>query len=289
MWEVEMEAAGIYDFDYALQRWSMDPLTHLNVSEKWVDIPVRMKDDSTVVRVTSLGTTERPLFKIQGNSKKNKESLLAHVVHLFQWKRSLEEVQEHFAHTNLGDLFACYPGTPIVKDFNLYDCLMKVIIHQQLNMKFAYTLSTRFVEQFGYKKDDVWFYPDPEVVACLDYGQLRELQFSQRKAEYIIDTSRLITEGRLNLDELADKPNEEVMAELVKIRGIGPWTAENWLMFGVGRNNLFPKADIGIQKALQRYFKLDKRPDFEQMNGLSADWEPFKSYASLTLWRSIEG
>ncbi|MFD2925078.1 DNA-3-methyladenine glycosylase family protein [Halobacillus naozhouensis] len=289
MWEVKMEAAGIYDFDYALQRWAMDPLTHLNVNEKWVDIPVQMKNDSCVVRVTSIGTTEHPWFRIEGNSQKNKESLLAHVVHLFQWERSLEKVQEHFAHTNLGDLFALYPGTPIVKDFNLYDCLMKVIIHQQLNMKFAYTLSTRFVEQFGYKRDDVWFYPNPEVVASLDYGQLRELQFSQRKAEYIIDTSRLIAEGSLNLEELSKRPNEEVMAELVQIRGVGPWTAENWLMFGAGRGNLFPKADIGIQKALQRYFKSDKRPDFEQMNELSAEWGPFKSYASLTLWRSIEG
>ncbi|UOQ92535.1 DNA-3-methyladenine glycosylase [Halobacillus shinanisalinarum] len=289
MWKIEVEAVSIYDFDYTLARWSMDPLTSLNIKERWVDVPVKLAGQPHVVRVIGRGTIENPVFEIRNDSEKNKEGIMKHIYSLFQWDRDLEQIHKHFLNTNLKGLFDEHPGTPIVKDFHLYDCLMKVIIHQQLNMKFAYTLTKRFVEQFGFQKDGVWFYPQPEIVADLDYKQLRELQFSQRKAEYVIDTSRLITNGTLDLEDLAERSNEEVMKKLIKIRGVGPWTTENWLMFGVGREDLFPRADIGIQNALKRYFDLDKKPDYEQMNEKSIGWEPFRSYASLTLWRSIEG
>jgi DNA-3-methyladenine glycosylase II len=93
----------------------------------------------------------------------------------------------------------------------------------------------------------------------------------------------------LNLEVLAMEADSEIMKQLVKIRGIGPWTAENWMMFGVGRENLFPKADIGIQNALKIYFGMDKKPSYEQMESWSKEWRPYLSYASLTLWRSIEG
>ncbi|MFG6149799.1 DNA-3-methyladenine glycosylase family protein [Halobacillus sp. B23F22_1] len=289
MWKEEKELVTTYNFDYTLKRWSFDPLTKLDLEERWVAIPVKLHNKDHVVRVKGIGTTSAPKFEISSNSELVKEELLEHIKWLFQWGRDLNKVHEHFQGTNLEMLFNEYPATPIVKDFHLYDCLIKVIIHQQLNMKFAYTLSTRFVENFGYEKNGVWFYPSPETVAQLEYSQLRELQFSQRKAEYVIDTSRLIAAGELDLEELAEQPDELVVKEMTKIRGIGPWTAENWLMFGVGRENLFPKADIGIQNALKKYFGIDHKPDFQEMMDFSENWDPFKSYASLTLWRSIEG
>ncbi|TGB03938.1 DNA-3-methyladenine glycosylase family protein [Halobacillus salinus] len=289
MWKERVHAKSFYDFDYTLLRWQFDPLTKLNREERWVDVPVRLNKERHIVRVQGLGTTEEPLFEVSSESDQVKTELLQHIYNLFQWDRDLEEVHEHFLNTNLETLFVQHPGTPIVKDFHLYDCLMKVIIHQQLNMKFAYTLSTRFVQHFGSEKDGVWFYPTPDVVAELSYEQLRELQFSQRKSEYVIDTSKKIVEGEIDLDEVAALSNEDVMKQLLKIRGIGPWTVENWLMFGVGRENMFPKADIGIQNALKYYFNLDQKPNKEQMEAWSESWEPFMSYASLTLWRSIEG
>ncbi|WP_173917283.1 DNA-3-methyladenine glycosylase [Halobacillus sp. Marseille-Q1614] len=289
MWKEEIASVREYDFDYTLLRWSLDPLTRLNREERWVDVPVKLNDEHHIVRVKALGTTSHPCFEVSSSSNENRDILLQHIFELFQWGRDLEEVYQHFQKTNLAKLFHNHYGTPIVKDFHLYDCLMKVIIHQQLNMKFAYTLSTRFVQKFGSEINGVWFYPSPEKAASLDYDQLRELQFSQRKAEYVIDTSKLIAEGEVDLNHLAEQPDEEVIKQLVKIRGIGPWTAENWLMFGVGRENLFPKADIGIQNAMKQYFRLDKKPNYEEMVKLSGEWDPFRSYASLTLWRSIEG
>ncbi|MFC0522104.1 DNA-3-methyladenine glycosylase family protein [Pontibacillus salicampi] len=289
MWKEKVSANSFYDFDYTLLRFNLDPLCKLDREERWVDVPVTIEGLNHVVRVQALGSTENPYFEIIGDTIEDKEKVLEHIFQLFQFDRDLEKVHEHFQETNLGQLFQSHPGTPIVKDFHLYDCLMKVIIHQQLNMKFAYTLSTRFVQQYGVHKDGVWFYPTPEVVAELPYEALRELQFSQRKAEYVIDTSRLIVDGELDLTSLSYKTDEEVMNRLKKIRGIGPWTVENWLMFGVGREDMFPKADIGIQNALKLYFGMDKKPSKEQMEEWSTGWSPYQSYASLTLWRSIEG
>nr|WP_152600760.1 DNA-3-methyladenine glycosylase [Pontibacillus yanchengensis] len=289
VWSEEVTANSFYDFDYTLLRFSLDPLSKLDREERWVDVPVQLGEEKHVVRVQALGKTSEPLFQISSESVEQKDNLLQHIKALFQWDRDLEKVHEHFLDTNLDQLFNAHPGTPIVKDFHLYDCLMKVIIHQQLNMKFAYTLSTRFVQNYGEKKDGVWFYPSPKTVAQIPYEELRELQFSQRKAEYVIDTSRLIVDGELDLHELAQQPDEDVMKRLKKVRGVGPWTVENWLMFGVGRENLLPKADIGIQNALKYYFQKEKKPSQEEIAEMSQGWEPYQSYASLTLWRSIEG
>ncbi len=173
-------------------------------------------------------------------------------------------------------------------EFDPYGCLLKCIIHQQLNMAFAHTLSTRFVQTFGFEKDGVWFYPRPEIVARLQVEQLRELQFSGRKAEYVIGVAKEAVEGRLDFEKIKTMEDEEVLQHMVKLRGVGPWTVQNFLMFGLGRPNLFPAADIGIQNALKKYFDMDRKPTYEEMENLRQGWEPFLSYASLYLWRSIE-
>ncbi|MDI6582533.1 DNA-3-methyladenine glycosylase 2 family protein, partial [Bacillus subtilis] len=86
------------------------------------------------------------------------------------------------------------------------------------------------------------------------------LQFSMRKAEYTIDTSRMIAECTLSLSELPHMADEDIMKKLIKISGIGPWTVQNVLMFGLGLPNLFPLADIGLQNAITRHFQLDDKP-----------------------------
>ena len=78
------------------------------------------------------------------------------------------------------------------------------------------------------------------------------------------------------------------MDTLIKVRGIGRWTVENFLLFGLGRPNLFPKADIGIQNAIKKLYNLEQKPTQEEMETHSKNWSPYLSYASLYLWRSVE-
>jgi len=155
-------------------------------------------------------------------------------------------------------------------------------------MAFAMKLTERFVQTFGFEKEGVWFYPEPEVVAELTVEQLRELQFSGRKAEYVIGIAKEIVAGNLHFADLKEQSDEDIFKQLIKLRGVGPWTVQNFLMFGLGRPNLFPVADIGIQNALKKHYKLEAKPSIAEMEQFSKGWEPYLSYASLYLWRSIE-
>src|SRR5690606_32279067 len=97
-----------------------------------------------------------------------------------------------------------------------------------------------------------------------------------------------IAAGTLRLDEMENRTDEEITSELIAYRGIGPWTAQSFLMFGLGRPNLFPLADIGLQNALKIEWQRSEKPEKEEITLHFPDWEPFISYAALYLWRSIE-
>ncbi|TVZ76008.1 DNA-3-methyladenine glycosylase II [Aeribacillus composti] len=289
MWNVTIKAAPPYDFDRVLERLSLDPLNKVDVHKRTVLVPLYSeKEEPFVAAVKAIGSKENPVFEISGEQDEQKERAIHELTRIFQWKNSLKTVQDHFLQTNLAPLFQEHEGTPLVLDFHPYACLMKCIIHQQLNLSFAYQLTTAFVQTFGFKVDNVWFYPKPETVAKLNYENLRALKFSMRKAEYVIDTSRLIAEGALPLQAFHEWSDDDIMKKLVQVRGIGPWTVQNFLLFGLGRPNLFPAADIGLQNAVKHYFQLEKKPTKEEMENYSREWAPYLSYAAFYLWRSIE-
>lgn len=288
MWEKKIEVTPPYDFRRVLERLSLDPLHTMNLKEQSVNIPLYIHEQPIVANVKAIGTKTNPKFIVSSETQDFQEEVLKRITHIFQWDVPLHTIHSHFLQTDMNPIFTEHEGTPLVLDFDPYHCLMKCIIHQQLNMAFAITLTQRFVEKFGQKINDTWFYPRPEKVAKLSVSDLRELQFSNRKAEYVIDTSKLLAASELDLDALEKMSDDEVVKTLVRIRGIGPWTAQNYLLFALGRQNLFPIADIGIQNAIKKLHNLDKKPTYEQMEVFSKDWKPFLSYASLYLWRSVE-
>lgn len=271
-----------YDFERVLDRLSMDPLISLNKEERYVLVPT---EDRSIYKVQATGTTKSPTFVIEGTKN---EQQLQNLKEIFHFDRSLEPIHAHFAETNLASLFEEHRGTPIIREFSLYATLMKSIIHQQLNLSFAHTLTTRFVHTFGEQIDGVWFYPQPDVIGKLQVEHLRELQFSTRKAEYVIGVSQAIASGELNLEALAQQDDETITQILVKYRGIGPWTAGSFLLFGLGRPNLFPLADIGLQNALKKLWATTDKPKVDEISSHFPQWSPYLSYASLYLWRSIE-
>ncbi|WP_255452222.1 hypothetical protein GGGNBK_06810 [Sporosarcina sp. ANT_H38] len=127
----------------------------------------------------------------------------------------------------------------------------------------------------------VWYYPSPERIASLDVQALRNLQFSLRKAEYVIGLSQSIAEGKLDLDRFRKMDDDEVTSKLVAYRGVGPWTAQGFLMSGLGRTNLFPVADIGLQNALNKVWNMDRKQTQDEMLACFPEWSPYLSYAAL--------
>ena len=286
MWEEKLAITGPYNFDLALSRLALDPLNAVDIEQRLVRVPLAFDDKKIIADVIATGTLEKPEFIVRASDEK--EKTLNRLTEIFQWDVELLRVHEHFQTTELKDLFNDHFGTPLVLEFDPFSSLIKSIIHQQVNLKFAFTLTERFVKAFGEEVDGVWFYPSPDKVARLRVEQLREFQFSGRKAEYVIGIGELTAPGQLDFEKMKSMPDAEVSKELIKIRGVGPWTVENFLMFALGRPNLFPMGDIGIQNALKKYFELDDKPDLAQMEKYKEPWNPYLSYASLYLWRSIE-
>lgn len=288
MWQKKIQIKGPYHFERALQRLAIDPLHSIDIDQQKIIVPLLVNNRRNVITVQGIGTIDEPAFLIHGKYEQDKDAVLKRLEEIFQWNISLAKIADHFKGTDLEQIFCEHRGTPLVLEFDLFNCILKCIIHQQLNMTFAHTLSERFVHTFGTMQDGAWFYPEPETVANLEVELLRKLQFSGRKAAYVIGVARLVVEGKLDFSRFTTMSDEEIFAQLIEVRGIGPWTIENFLMFGLGRPNLFPKRDIGIQNALKQLFQLDRKPTPEEMAQFSIEWEPYLSYASLYLWRTIE-
>ncbi|WP_379971100.1 DNA-3-methyladenine glycosylase family protein [Ectobacillus sp. sgz5001026] len=286
MWSATVSLESPYNFEQVLQRLSIDPLNIIDINEQLVKVPIRLNNEQDVVTIKATGTFEKPAFQLSGTM--NTAEAEERIREIFGWNVQMEQMLTHFRSTSLRPLSERYAYTPIVLDFDPFASLARCIIHQQLNLKFAFTLTQRFYTTFGTSMDGVWFPPSPERVANISVSELRELQFSQRKAEYVIGLAEKIVDGTINIGELRHLSNEEIEKKLLPLRGIGPWTVQNFLLFGLGRKNLFPKADIGLQRAIQQLFKLETKPTDEFMEQLKNEWEPYGSYASLYLWRSIE-
>ncbi|MBM7650232.1 DNA-3-methyladenine glycosylase II [Bacillus ectoiniformans] len=286
MWNETVKVNSPYDFEKVLDRMSLDPLNNIDLAEKMITVPIYQTKEIAVI--CSIGTMEQPAFYITGQDPATKSVVLNELKRIFQWETSLKEVNAHFSDTVLKDIFEEHSGTPIVLEFDPYACLIKSIIHQQLNLAFSFKLTERYVKAFGEEIDGIWFYPSPERAALITVEELRDMQFSQKKAEYIIGLSHLITDKTISLEKLQQASREEVVQTLIKVRGIGQWTIENFLLFGLGRHNEFPVQDIGLQRAIQKLMKMERKPTPAELLLMSKDWSPYLSYASLYLWRSIE-
>lgn len=286
MWKETIHVEAPYDFDLVLERISLDPLHEIDFINRLIKVPLLIEGKPNVYTVQGIGTVDAPAFIIAGEAEQ--EKAMARLMEIFQWNLPLADIHAHFGGTSLQGIFDIHRGTPLILEFDLYSSLVKSIIHQQLNMAFAQKLTKDFVTTYGFEKEGAWFYPSPEKAASLTVEELRTLKFSGRKAEYVIGLSEKVASKELDLEALRSFSDEDVIAELVKIRGVGRWTAENFLLFGLGRPNLFPKADIGIQNAIKLLYNLDAKPTMDEMNQFSQEWQPYLSYASLYLWRSIE-
>ncbi|KAF0993905.1 DNA-3-methyladenine glycosylase [Geobacillus sp. TFV-3] len=288
MWQQTVTVPAPYDFAHALERLALDPLLAVDLERQRITVPLHLDGLKVPVMIESIGTKGDPRFVVSSPHAERQGKIMERISHLFQWRTPLGPIHEYFRQTELAPLFDEYEGMPLVLDFDLYFCLIKCLIHQQLHLKVGYRLTERFVKTFGEERDGVWFYPRPEDIAARSYNEVCALQLSGRKAEYIVDVSRLIAEGELRLDELGQMEDGEVMERLTAVRGIGPWTVQNFLLFGLGRPNVFPPADIGLQRAVEKQFGLPKRPTTKEMAALGEQWKPYASYAALYLWRSIE-
>jgi DNA-3-methyladenine glycosylase II len=160
--------------------------------------------------------------------------------------------------------------------------LVGAIVSQQLSTKAAATIFGRLVALFPDNH-----IPDASAIAAQTDAQLRAVGLSGQKVSYLRDLSARILDGRLNLDELDTLPDEAVIERLTAVKCFGRWTAEMFLMFRLHRPDVLPAGDLGIVNAIQRLYKLRKRPDAKRILKMGEVWRPYRSVASWYLWQTL--
>ncbi|MBT6413956.1 MAG: DNA-3-methyladenine glycosylase 2 family protein [Candidatus Marinimicrobia bacterium] len=167
---------------------------------------------------------------------------------------------------------------------DFYRSLTRAIIYQQLSGKAAKTISDRFVALYKEKK-----YPSPKDVLKTDPEILRSVGLSNAKAKYIKNISEAFLDGSVDHQNLGSLSDDDIMNQLVSIKGVGPWTAQMFLMFTLNRPDIFPTGDLGVQKGFQQYFKLKELPSPKIMEKRSQKWKPHRTVASLFFWKVVDG
>jgi DNA-3-methyladenine glycosylase II len=159
--------------------------------------------------------------------------------------------------------------------------LITAIVSQQLSSKAAMTILGRVKALAG----DPSALPDPASLLALPEDRLRTAGLSGAKTASVRDLSGRVARGELNLAALDAMDDEAVIEALCAVRGVGRWTAEMFLMFRLGRMDVLPVADLGIQKGVQSLFGLRKRPTPDRMRALTKSWRPYRSVGCWYLWR----
>ena len=163
-----------------------------------------------------------------------------------------------------------------------FDALVRAIVYQQLSGKAAGTIHGRFEGLYGGRA------PTPAEVLATDDERLRSVGLSRQKIASIKDLSAKIVSGEVAIDGLDTMPDDEVIASLVRVRGIGRWSAQMFLMFRLGRPNVLPDLDLGVQKGIQHAYGLPKLPTPKDVLRIGERWAPFASVASWYMWRMLE-
>lgn len=178
------------------------------------------------------------------------------------------------------------PGLRLSQTQSVFEGLLWAIIGQQINFAFACQLRRRLVERAGTPlADGLWAPPTPAAVASLQPADLVALKFSRQKAAYVIDTARLVAEGKLDLVELATLSATRAERTLLAIRGLGPWSVNYLMMRALGWADCVPYGDTGVTSGLQSLFKLETRPDVDATRRLMAVFAPYRSLATAHLWQ----
>lgn len=160
--------------------------------------------------------------------------------------------------------------------------LVEAIIYQQLAGSAADTIFGRFLKIYRGR------FPAPRRILATDRTELRRAGLSRQKIEYIKDLSTKVMDKRLKLEVLLSLDDEEVVEQLVQVKGIGRWTADMFLIFCLGRPDVLPVGDLGLRKAMMNVYRLSELPEAPRMREIASLWRPYSSVATWYMWKSLE-
>jgi DNA-3-methyladenine glycosylase II len=198
-----------------------------------------------------------------------------------------DEVRRGLRHLSRSD--------PVMRDvirkagpFNLrlrndrFHSLVFSILAQQISSKAARAIREKLLARLAPRR------LSPEGILELELDDLRAVGLSKQKATYILDLAKRLAAGELQLNRMGRLSDEAIIESLVQVKGIGVWTAQMFLIFSLGRLDVFPHSDFGVRSAIKNLYGLDDLPDRETSNRIAETWRPYASIGSWYCWRSLE-
>lgn len=194
------------------------------------------------------------------------------------WKRATRELGD--ADPVMGALIVRYRGLTLSSRGDAFQTLARSIIGQQISVKAAQSVWERFAAAVGDMQ--------PGQVLRLSVEQLRGCGLSGQKVNYLRDLSARFSEGAIDVSRWHDMDDEALIDELTEVKGIGRWTAEMFLIFYLTRPDVFPLADIGLQRAMELHYNKGRKLSDRRIAALGKRWSPWRSVATWYLWRSLD-
>lgn len=174
-----------------------------------------------------------------------------------------------------------FKGWPVSNGTH-FDAVCRSIVFQQLSGKAAGTIHGRFHGIYGGRA------PLPDELATTTDDKLRAVGLSRQKSAYLKDLGAKVAAGDLPIETLHELTDDEVITALTQVKGIGRWTAQMFLMFRLGRPDVLPDLDLGVQKGIQRTYRLRKLPTPERVKKIGAKWAPYRSVGAWYMWRLLD-
>ncbi len=170
-----------------------------------------------------------------------------------------------------------------------FETLVDAIVSQQLSVKVAETIFKRFKLLFNKSSGKPAGFPKPDNILLMNDDKMRACGLSNAKVKYVKDLALHIKNREIKVQKLKNLPDAEIINELIKVKGIGIWTAQMFLIFCLGRFNVLPAGDMGLKKAVMANYHLRRLPGENQIKKISANfnWEPYNSIATWYLWQSL--
>ncbi len=293
MQKISLPTPKEFSFDLCLSFLERSPREVLHrIEEESVVKAIYVDDQIVVFRIRHRENTLQIEFLTKKVSTSIKKMVSDYVCEWFDLETDLKPFYTMARKDDLlKDLVKKYYGYRIVGQPDLFESIIWAVLGQQINLQFAYTLKQRFVEQFGgsveVQNQKHFLFPSPEVVAQITTDQLLPLQFSRQKAAYTIGIAQVFAAGKLSKERLAGLSLKEANEELIKIKGIGNWTANYTLMKTFRHPDAFPLEDAGVHNAIKNLMNLESKPSLERVRKIYKKYKGWEAYATLYLWKSL--
>lgn len=169
----------------------------------------------------------------------------------------------------------------------VYEAAINAVIQQQISLKVSFHMVANLIKKYGdsiaVNGKKYWEFPKPDKLATAKVSDFRKLGISQRKAEYIIDFSKLITRGKFNPEDLIKFPAEKIIETLTRIRGFGRWTAEMIIVTAINFDHINPSGDLGARKAVSHYYNNDKLMSEDEVRKFTKRWGKYQGIITYYL------